>query len=119
MSRTVGENQKRETVGSFAVRLFAGIGVRVITGTLSESTEITIMNACKVEFSNNEFDVIKIFPLFFSIINPKTRLKISSELFRVFKPGGVILYYDFRYNIPANPNVVGINKNEINNIIWA
>jgi hypothetical protein len=39
--------------------------------------------------------------------------RISSQALRVLKDSGMILWYDFRYNNPANPDVKGIAKNEI------
>ena len=34
-------------------------------------------------------------------------------MLRVVKPQGLILWYDFRYNNPRNPNVQGIGATEI------
>jgi ubiquinone/menaquinone biosynthesis C-methylase UbiE len=78
------------------------------------NARFSVMDAGKLKFPDNEFDVISAFTLFSSIIDPLTRVKVSKELYRVLKKGGVILYYDLRFNNPANKNVVGINENELN-----
>ena len=39
--------------------------------------------------------------------------RIAQEISRVLKDNGVILWYDFRYNNPWNPDVKGIEKKEI------
>jgi hypothetical protein len=41
---------------------------------------------------------------------------IAKEMMRVSKDEGIILWYDFRYNNPRNPDVKGIRKKEIKNL---
>jgi len=38
---------------------------------------------------------------------------IADEIVRVLAPGGALLWYDFAYNNPRNPNVRGIGRAEI------
>jgi hypothetical protein len=38
---------------------------------------------------------------------------IAKEMLRVLKNDGIILWYDFIYNNPKNPDVKGIGKKEI------
>jgi len=38
---------------------------------------------------------------------------IAREIIRVLKDDGIVLWYDFRYNNPWNPDVKGVNKKEI------
>lgn len=75
-----------------------------------------VMDAANLDFSPDAFELITVSTLFSSILNTSTRRKIASEIYRVLKPGGAVLYYDFRYNNPTNKNVVGIKMREINKL---
>lgn len=77
---------------------------------------LSIMDARKLIYADNSFDLIITFTLFSSILESKYRKQIADEIIRVLKPGGVILYYDFRYKNPFNSNVIQINYNEIKNL---
>ncbi len=71
------------------------------------------MDAGNLKFSSGKFDFINIFTLFSSVNDLESRFKISNEIQRVLKPNGFILYYDLRYNNPANKDVVGIHRDEL------
>ena len=71
------------------------------------------MNATNITFGNDSFDIITVFTLFSSIINPHIRKNIAEEIIRILKPGGFILFYDVRYNNPFNKNLVAIRMREI------
>ena len=71
------------------------------------------MDAGNLKFSSRKFDFINIFTLFSSVNDLESRFKISNEIQRVLKPNGFILYYDLRYNNPANKDVVGIHRDEL------
>tara|TARA_B100002051_G_C16716311_1_gene629676 strand:- start:795 stop:1493 length:699 start_codon:yes stop_codon:yes gene_type:complete len=75
--------------------------------------DISLMDAGNIEYQDASFDVINVFTLFTSILDNDYRLKISEELYRVLKPEGYIIYYDFRFNNPFNKNVKGIKIHEI------
>ena len=70
------------------------------------------MDAGNLKFSGGKFDFINIFTLFSSVNDLESRFKIN-EIQRVLKPNGFILYYDLRYNNPANKDVVGIHRDEL------
>jgi ubiquinone/menaquinone biosynthesis C-methylase UbiE len=70
-------------------------------------------NAEKLNFLNASFDLILFFTVFSSILDGDMAKNVASEAQRVLKPGGAILWYDFRFNNPSNPNVRGIRKKDI------
>lgn len=72
-----------------------------------------VMDASDLTFQDNTFDVITVFTVLSSVLNSKIRKIIASELIRVLKPDGVIIYYDLRYNNPWNRDVKRIMKSEI------
>src|SRR5437899_11006112 len=51
--------------------------------------------------------------LFTSILNDEVKLAIAADMARVLAPGGRILWYDFSFNNPRNPDVRGIGRREI------
>ena len=74
------------------------------------------MDARKLNFDENYFDIITVFTFFSSLLNENYQNEVSKELIRVLKPKGLIVFYDLRYNNPFNPNVVGITKSRLNDI---
>ena len=69
--------------------------------------------AAKLPWPAGKFDLILQSTVFTSILDPEYKVAAAKEMLRVLKPGGVILWYDFRFNNPWNPNVKGIEKKEI------
>lgn len=72
-----------------------------------------LMDAKNLKFNNSSFDCIIIFTLFSSVLSFDDRLKIATEVKRVLRPNGFIIYYDLRINNPFNKNNIGINKKEL------
>lgn len=70
-------------------------------------------DASKLEFKGATFDLILQFTVFTSILDPAMRKNLASEMCRVLKPGGAILWLDFFFNNPKNPDVRGIGRKEI------
>jgi ubiquinone/menaquinone biosynthesis C-methylase UbiE len=70
-------------------------------------------NAEKLNFPDASFDLILFFTVFSSILDGDMAKNVASEAQRVLKPGGAVLWYDFRFNNPRNPNVRGIRKKDI------
>ncbi len=67
-------------------------------------------------FPDASFDLVMQFTLFTSILNDEVKRAIAAEMVRVLAPGGRILWYDFSYNNPKNPDVRGIGKQEIHGL---
>ncbi len=51
--------------------------------------------------------------MFTSILDADLRRQVASEMLRVVKPDGVILWYDFHMRNPRNPGVRAVRKAEI------
>jgi len=71
------------------------------------------MDASEMDFDDSKFDIITTFTLFSSILNEESRAKVATEIHRILKPNGFIIYYDLRINNPINKNVIGIKKNDL------
>lgn len=70
-------------------------------------------SAAKLEFSDGCFDLVLQSTVFSSVLDLSTRQQIASEMLRVVKVDGAILWYDFHMDNPSNPNVQGMKKEEI------
>jgi len=72
------------------------------------------VDASNLPYEDKYFDIVMQFTVFTSIHDIKLKNAISSEMLRVCKEDGIIVWYDFHMNNPQNPNVRGVKKNEIN-----
>lgn len=70
-------------------------------------------NAEQLWFSDRSFDVIAQFTVFSSILDPNMKRKVASEMLRVLKEDGFIIWYDFFVRDPRNKDVRGIAKKEV------
>jgi SAM-dependent methyltransferase len=70
-------------------------------------------NAQKLPYESDYFDIALLFTVFTSIFDFTMKKDIAFEALRVLRPDGIIIYYDFIYNNPNNPDVRGVSKKEI------
>ena len=73
-------------------------------------------DARRLPWPDSSFDVVSQFTVFTSILDASVKQAVATEMLRVLKPGGVVLWYDFRFNNPANPHVRGIAGGEIRSL---
>jgi SAM-dependent methyltransferase len=48
-----------------------------------------------------------------SVLEPDLRQRLAADMWRVLKPGGWCLVFDFRYNNPRNPHVRKVTRAEL------
>ncbi len=70
-------------------------------------------NAESLEFQDAGFDLVLVFTVFSSILDQQMACNVAREVARVVRSGGGVLWYDFRYKNPRNPNVRGVTKRHI------
>jgi ubiquinone/menaquinone biosynthesis C-methylase UbiE len=70
-------------------------------------------NAAEIGFPDETFDLVVQSTVFTSVLDAKIKRKIASEMRRVLKPSGLIIWYDFSVDNPKNKNVKGVNAREI------
>ena len=70
-------------------------------------------SAHELPYPDASFDLVVSFVVFSSILHEQLRQKIAGEMWRIKKPGGIILFYDFAYSNPHNPAVRGITRKQI------
>ena len=68
-------------------------------------------NAERIDFDDETFDFAVASTLFSSLWTIDTT--VASEMARVLKPGGAIIYYDFRYDNPGNRHVHGVTRTHL------
>lgn len=82
----------------------------------SPGLQILCGSASELPFADGSFDFVSQFMLFTSVLDPAMRLQIAREMDRVLAPGGRLLWYDFAFNNPANPDVRGVRLGEIRSL---
>ncbi|HXJ47524.1 MAG TPA: class I SAM-dependent methyltransferase, partial [Candidatus Acidoferrum sp.] len=78
--------------------------------------EFHMGNAEQLDFPDGSFDLVMAFTVFTSILDESMARNVASEIQRVLRPGGGLLWYDFRYNSPANHNVRGVGSQRVRDL---
>jgi ubiquinone/menaquinone biosynthesis C-methylase UbiE len=78
-----------------------------------EGVTIDCGSAAELVYPNATFDLVVQSTVFTSILDSEMKQRIATEMLRVVKPGGMILWYDYHVNNPRNPDVQGVKKREI------
>lgn len=63
--------------------------------------------------AEHTFDLVVANTVFSSILDEGTRASLAAQMWRVLKPGGWCLIFDFRYNNPANSNVRKVTRSQL------
>ena len=78
--------------------------------------DIRVANAEHLDFADATFDLVMAITLFSSISERTMARRVAGEAARVLKTGGGLLWYDFRYDNPRNPNVHGVDRAEMRSL---
>lgn len=70
-------------------------------------------SAARLPFPDRRFDIVLQATVFTSVLDPAVRRQIAAEMLRVCRPDGIILWYDFHVDNPANPDVRGVGRREV------
>jgi ubiquinone/menaquinone biosynthesis C-methylase UbiE len=74
--------------------------------------DIRVANAATLPFDDRTFDLALTFTMFSSIPDAALRLDVATEIRRVLRPRGAVLWYDFWTN-PVNADVKALRLREI------
>ncbi len=80
---------------------------------LSPGADIRIGDASRLPWPDAFFDIVLQGTVFTSILDDGMKRAVAGEMTRVLKPGGIVLWYDFFFDNPKNPNVRGVGEREI------
>ena len=75
--------------------------------------DFRVANAEHLEFAEASFDVVMALTIFTSILDTRMAAGVAAEMRRVLRPGGGVLWYDFRYDNPFNPHVRGVREGAV------
>lgn len=91
--------------------------VAIARHRLSAATRIISGDACEIDVTAASlFDVVYQSTVFSSILDDGFQQKLADRMWELTKPGGGILWYDFIFNNPRNPDVRGVAVNRIHNL---
>ena len=69
-------------------------------------------NALDLPFKDR-FDLVFQSTVFTSILDASFKKALAKKMLNMLKPGGIILWYDFAFNNPSNPDVKGVPVAEV------
>jgi SAM-dependent methyltransferase len=81
-----------------------------------QSIRLQCGSAVELSFPDSTFDLVFQATVFTSILDPRLKQQVASEMLRVVKKDGLILWYDYHVNNPYNRDVRGIKKKEIHRL---
>ncbi|MGH7917584.1 MAG: class I SAM-dependent methyltransferase [Candidatus Binataceae bacterium] len=67
---------------------------------LPSTVALAIGNAARLDYADATFDVVIMSLVLSLILDPELRRHIALETLRVMKPGGIVIWYDYRYKPP-------------------
>ena len=95
-------------------------GVELIEERLAEAqrhlpSDVRLIggDALEAQPAPGTFDVVMLFTVFTSLLDEDYRRRLAAHAWRLVKPGGGALWYDFCFDNPRNPDVRGIGVREI------
>lgn len=75
--------------------------------------DFRVGNAEHLDFEDSSFDLVMAFTVFSSILEEAMSANVAAEIMRVLRPGGGLLWYDFRYNSPVNMHVRSVRARRV------
>lgn len=80
------------------------------------STTLTVADGGALPYLDARFDLVLQFTVLTSVLDEGLRRRIAQEMWRVLRPGGAVLSYDFRYR-GRNPAVRPIHPRELRELL--
>jgi len=75
---------------------------------LPQAIAIHCGDSTRLELPDATFDVVFQSLVFSSILDPAMRSTLADRMWRLVAPGGGVLWYDFTWDNPSNPDVAGV-----------
>lgn len=77
-------------------------------GQLPAATEVHEGDALALPFAEASFDLVYQSTVFSSLLDDAFQQRLADAMWCWVRPGGAVLWYDFTYNNPRNPDVRGV-----------
>jgi SAM-dependent methyltransferase len=75
---------------------------------LPAATTVHGGDALTVTLPQASFDVVYVSTVFSSLLDDAFQQRLAARMWEWLRPGGAVLWYDFTYNNPRNPDVRGV-----------
>ncbi|MBM4334546.1 MAG: class I SAM-dependent methyltransferase [Deltaproteobacteria bacterium] len=76
---------------------------------LPAATRVLVGDAASLELGAERFDVVFQSTVFSSILDDEFQARLARRMWTLAKPGGQVLWYDFTWDNPRNPDVRGVS----------
>ncbi len=73
-------------------------------------------SAAELDVPSASHDLVLQSTVFTSILDSRMREAVAAEMLRVLRPDGLILWYDYHVDNPANPDVRGVGRRDIHRL---
>jgi SAM-dependent methyltransferase len=87
--------------------------VAMARSRLPSAVAIHSGDAMDLTLPTESFDIVFQSTVFTSILDPAFRRGLAHKMWSLVRPGGGILWYDFMFDNPRNPDVRGVSRREI------
>lgn len=87
--------------------------IAVAQRMLPQGVQLFPGDATKLTFDEGSFDIVYQSTVFSSILDPELQKALAESMWRWVRPGGGVLWYDFTFNNPRNPDVRGVPVRKI------
>ena len=77
-------------------------------GQLPAATAVHEGDAAALPFEEDSFDLVYQSTVFSSLLDRAFQQRLADVMWRWVRPGGAVLWYDFTYDNPRNPDVCGV-----------
>lgn len=87
--------------------------VQIARKRLPQDVQIIQGDASELKLPPNFFDIVLQSTVFTSLLDVSFQHKLANKMWELTKPGGGVIWYDFIYNNPSNPDVRGVSIKQI------
>lgn len=70
-------------------------------------------DASELNLESGSFDIVYVSTVFSSILDDALKRSVADKAWELVRPGGALLWYDFTFDNPSNPDVKGVSFKEI------
>jgi ubiquinone/menaquinone biosynthesis C-methylase UbiE len=94
-------------------------GIDLVSGRIEAArkrcpgVDLRVGSGTDLPFESGQFDVATAATVFSSIPDTHSRQRLFAEMYRVVRPGGLVVIYDFVVRNPRNSNVLAMGANRI------
>ncbi len=80
---------------------------------LPQAIQVLAGDASTLNLEPQSFDIVYQSTVFTSILDDAFQQKLADQMWTLLRPGGGILWYDFTFNNPNNPDVRGVSLSRV------